>query len=105
MESEHKSALRSELLAAVNRLNLPIHCRGLEEFQLLDDSVLYASSDAKEAVVVVMEDVTWGPALDKYVELSDAYRARPCQVISVPKFLDGRTGQVIDALRGWFAVD
>jgi hypothetical protein len=103
MTPDEKSAHRSELLAAATALNLPINCRGLDEFPALDDGLLYAWSDTKQAVVCVSEDVNWGPELSSYVQPIDEYRAQPVLMIDVPNSLDGRIGELMDTLRAWFA--
>jgi hypothetical protein len=103
MVPNQRSALWRDLLSAATALGLPISCRSLEELDPEDDSLLYAWSDRKHAVVCVAEDVTWGPKFSSHVEPSGEYRTDPVLMIDVPNTLEGRVGEVMDALWTWFS--
>lgn len=102
MSPEEKRACRVELLAAFGALKIPVDIRAPDAFQAHDDSVLYAESEIKEAMVCIAEKVSWGPELSTYVKPIDEPWTRPLLMIEVPNQLDGRVPEITECLRRWF---
>lgn len=73
------------------------------EFNPLDDAVLYASSGSRAFVVLVIEDVSWGPELSSYVEGPDEFRSGSTMVVNVPNRLEGQIEAVRSLFQTWFS--
>lgn len=102
MIPDERSNLRQRLYDQASDLGLQLQLRRLDEFWDLDDSLLVASSGTKDGIVLVCEDVTWGPEISTYIEPIDEFRERPVLFIHVPNSLEHRIGEVMELLRRWF---
>lgn len=73
------------------------------DFNPLDDSVLYASSGSRTFIVLVIENVSWGPELSSYVEGPDEFRSGSTMVVDVPNSLEGQIEAVRSLFQTWFS--
>ena len=103
LESDERHQARRELAEAIDKLALPIIVRQPEEWAPIDDSVFYARSEARELFVLIHENVGWGPNIDSYVNEAHEDRPVPIMMIGVPNSMAGRTHEVVDLIRNWFA--
>jgi hypothetical protein len=104
MDQRSKTVLdaRDRLHEAVAELDLPIWLRPVEEFLPIEDSVLYARTEARELFVVIRQDVSWGPDLSHYIDEANEDRLVQRLTIEVPNALDGQIGAVVDMVKAWF---
>lgn len=73
------------------------------EFNPLDNSVLYASNGSRDFLVLVIEDVSWGPELSSYIEGPDEFRSCSTMVVDVPNSLEGQLEAVRSLFQSWFS--
>jgi hypothetical protein len=103
MPPDTKILSRTQLFEAAQKLGLSAQLRKVGEFGSLDDSLLYAANETKDAMVILRENATWGPQLSSYVKPADEHWDRSLLTIEVPNTLEGRTAEIMDTLRQWFA--